>query len=262
VRRSWRCGSVAPTGVEPSCALAGRCGGCDWLHVAHAAQVGLKRDVVREALLRTGRIARDAPPLEPGPALATATGCSSTATLGRPRLPGNGRPRVVAAASCPVAVAPVNALLADPPTADSIALDRFTAFGDASWVACEGRDDGRELAVTVSGRTIRFSVGCFFQSNLAAIPVGTSAETGPTPRAYVGELRRRRPCSPATSATRDSEVRLEEAADREADGPSETVTASSRPSSRPSQATHEASPKAVNRSRAIESAVGDRRAAR
>jgi 23S rRNA (uracil1939-C5)-methyltransferase len=174
--------------VDPSCVLAGRCGGCDWLHVAHAAQVGLKRDVVREALLRTGRIARDEPPLECGPAFAYRNRVQlhrhPSGALGYRETAG---PRVVAAASCPVAVAPVNALLADPPTADSIALDRFTAFGDASWVACEGRDDGRELAVTVAGRTIRFSVGSFFQSNLAVLQylaryvaeaVGTGAAAG------------------------------------------------------------------------------------
>ncbi|MCX7029854.1 MAG: TRAM domain-containing protein, partial [Spirochaetes bacterium] len=52
--------------VSPACALAGRCGGCDWLHVSHAAQIGLKRGIVREALRRTGRIERDEAPLEPG----------------------------------------------------------------------------------------------------------------------------------------------------------------------------------------------------
>lgn len=76
---------------------------------------------------------------------------------------------MVAAAACPVAVAPINALLADPPPPSEVPLDRFTVFADGSWIACEGRDDGRELAVEVAGRKIAFSVGCFFQANLAAL---------------------------------------------------------------------------------------------
>jgi 23S rRNA (uracil1939-C5)-methyltransferase len=156
--------------VVPSCALAGRCGGCDWLHVSHAAQVGLKRAIVRESLRRTGRIERDEPALEPGPPLAYRNRVQlhrhPSGSLGYREAAGA---RVVAASACPVAVGPINALLADPPSPESAALDRFTVFGDADWVACEGRDDDRELIVEAVGREIRFSVGCFFQSNLAVL---------------------------------------------------------------------------------------------
>ena len=62
----------------------------------------------------------------------------------------------------------INALLTAP-ACGSIGLDRFTAFGHLPWVACEGRDDDRELSVEAAGRAISFSVGCFFQSNLAAL---------------------------------------------------------------------------------------------
>jgi 23S rRNA (uracil1939-C5)-methyltransferase len=110
------------------------------------------------------------PPLDPGPPFAYRNRVQlhrhASGALGYRAAASD---RVVAATACPVAVAPVNALLADPPPPQSIALDRFTAFGDASWVACEGRDDGRELAVQVAGRTVHFSVGCFFQSNLEVL---------------------------------------------------------------------------------------------
>lgn len=160
----------SPDRVRPTCALAGRCGGCDWLHVAHGAQLVHKRAIVRETLRRTGRIERDEPPLEPGLPFAYRNRVQlhrdSSGALGYREAGGT---RVVAAAACPVAVGPVNALLADPPPPSAIALNRFTVFGDVGWVACEGRDDERELLVEVAGRAIRFSVGCFFQSNLAVL---------------------------------------------------------------------------------------------
>jgi 23S rRNA (uracil1939-C5)-methyltransferase len=156
--------------VRPPCPLAGRCGGCDWLHVSHAAQLALKRAIVGETLRRTGRLERDEPPLEPGPPLAYR----NRVQLHRHRSGALGyraaaSERVVAAAACPVAVAAIGALLADPPRSEDLALERFTVFADAGWTACEGRDDDRVLSVEVAGRRLAFSVGCFFQSNLAAL---------------------------------------------------------------------------------------------
>jgi tRNA/tmRNA/rRNA uracil-C5-methylase (TrmA/RlmC/RlmD family) len=47
--------------VEPPCRFAGpgRCGGCDFQHVEPAAQRALKTAVVREQLIRIGRLAED-----------------------------------------------------------------------------------------------------------------------------------------------------------------------------------------------------------
>jgi len=156
--------------VRPPCPLAGRCGGCDWLHVSHAAQLALKRAIVGETLRRTGRLERDEPPLEPGPPLAYRNRVQlhrhPSGALGYRAA---GSERVVAATACPVAVAPIGALLAEPPRPEDLALERFTVFADAGWTACEGRDDDRALSVQVAGRRLAFSVGCFFQSNLAAL---------------------------------------------------------------------------------------------
>ncbi len=44
----------SPDRVTPSCALAGTCGGCDWLHIEPAAQARLKIEIVRDALRRIG----------------------------------------------------------------------------------------------------------------------------------------------------------------------------------------------------------------
>src|ERR1700690_3029979 len=38
--------------IEPSCPYFGRCGGCQYQHLAHAAQVAAKVDILRETLRR------------------------------------------------------------------------------------------------------------------------------------------------------------------------------------------------------------------
>ena len=45
---------AAPERVERPCPYSGpgKCGGCDWQHVSHAGQLGLKAAVVREQLSR------------------------------------------------------------------------------------------------------------------------------------------------------------------------------------------------------------------
>ena len=49
---------ASPDRVEPPCRHVARgCGGCSWQHVAPAAQVTIKLDIVREALARTGGLA-------------------------------------------------------------------------------------------------------------------------------------------------------------------------------------------------------------
>jgi 23S rRNA (uracil1939-C5)-methyltransferase len=41
---------------KPACALAGTCGGCDWLHVRYKAQTAMKAEIFRECLVRIGKI--------------------------------------------------------------------------------------------------------------------------------------------------------------------------------------------------------------
>jgi 23S rRNA (uracil1939-C5)-methyltransferase len=161
---------ASPDRVAPACPIAGRCGGCDWLHIAHARQLELKRGIVEESLRRVGRLEHAVEiGVEPGPGLRYR----SRVQVHRD---GQGRlgymaarsERVVPAPGCPVAVGPIDAFLAGQ-AAGPPGLDRFVLFSDGTGLAVEGVDDERTLAVSVRGRRIEFSVGCFFQSNLALL---------------------------------------------------------------------------------------------
>lgn len=62
---------ASPDRTTPPCPfVAAGCGGCDWQHVAVAAQAELKRAIVVDALARIGRVAD--PPVEPTIALTPA----------------------------------------------------------------------------------------------------------------------------------------------------------------------------------------------
>ncbi len=157
----------SPHRVTPPCRLAGKCGGCDWLHIAYEEQLAQKVEIVREALRRVGRI--EPPPLsiEPSPPLgsrARAQVHRQGATRGYMAARST---QLVKVETCPIVTPEIDAIFAGTaPVPDS---ERFTVFGTGRALAVEGLDDERDLTVSVNGRPIAFSVGCFFQSNLAAL---------------------------------------------------------------------------------------------
>ncbi len=159
--------SPSPARVEPPCPLAGVCGGCDWLHIRYEEQLSLKKAIVAEALRRVGRIEAGELEIEPSPPL----GYRNRAQIhrdeeGRLGFMGFRSDRVVPVESCPVAVPAVNRLFHDPPPAGPA---RFAVFGEGERLAFQGDGDEEDLEVTVHSKRILFSVGCFFQSNLAAL---------------------------------------------------------------------------------------------
>ncbi len=159
----------SPHRVRPACALAGTCGGCDWLHIDYEEQLRQKVSIVTESLRRTGRIDRDPPEIEPSePTRArnrTQVHRGADGRLGYMTAASND---VVPVATCPAVAGPLDGIFSGAVRVPGD-IDRFTAFSDGSWVAVEGIDDTRDLTVTVNGRGIFFSVGCFFQSNLGML---------------------------------------------------------------------------------------------
>jgi 23S rRNA (uracil1939-C5)-methyltransferase len=159
----------SPHRVPPPCRLAGVCGGCDWLHIRYEEQLAQKVNIVREALRRTGRIERDTIEIEPSAPL----GSRARAQVhrdgdGRLGYMGAGSNRIVRVDTCPIVARPIDGVF-DGSVRAPESLDRFTVFSNGDFIATEGIDDHRDLTTRVCGREIVFSVGCFFQSNLAVL---------------------------------------------------------------------------------------------
>ncbi|MCX6408253.1 MAG: TRAM domain-containing protein [Propionibacteriales bacterium] len=95
---------ASPDRVEPPCALAGTCGGCDFQHVDPAAQRRLLAGVVAEQLRRLAGIERDVVVEEVRPTLGWRTRVTwSTTPDGRPGLRKHRSHEVVPVEHCPIA---------------------------------------------------------------------------------------------------------------------------------------------------------------
>ena len=159
----------SPHRVTPPCRLAGTCGGCNWLHIRYAEQLAQKVAIVQEALRRVGHL--EPPPLliDPSPELGSRSRAQihrQGDTRGYMAARSN---QLVKVETCPIVASPIDAIFQGtvPVPQDR---ERFTVFSNGvSPAAVEGIDDDRELTVSIRGRPIVFSVGCFFQSNLAAL---------------------------------------------------------------------------------------------
>lgn len=167
--------AASPHRVTPACALAGRCGGCDWMHISYEEQLARKVDIVQEALRRTGGLEPEGPlapgqlRIEPSPPLASRNRAQvHRDPSGRLGYVAARSERIVPADRCPIVVPPIEGVLrgGERVPAD---LDRFTVWSDGTTIAVEGLDDDRDLSVEVCDRQVLFSVGCFFQSNLAVL---------------------------------------------------------------------------------------------
>jgi 23S rRNA (uracil1939-C5)-methyltransferase len=159
----------SPGRAAPPCALAGICGGCDWLHISYEEQRRQKAAIVREALRRVGGIDWDEVSVEPGPPLGYRNRVQihrdSRGTLG---FKGLGSARIVHVAFCPVADPGINRIFRGETEAPADG-ERFTVYSAGGVAAREGIDDDIDIRVRVAGKEIVFSVGCFFQSNLVLL---------------------------------------------------------------------------------------------
>ncbi len=106
---------ASPDRVKPPCPVYGRCGGCQYQHITYARQLVIKRDQVADTLRRLGGLAN--PPVEetvPSPLeYHYRNRITVHAKAGRVGFFEPRSRRIVPVSQCPIAAAPVNALLAE-----------------------------------------------------------------------------------------------------------------------------------------------------
>lgn len=176
----------SPHRDSPSCAhrRAG-CGGCDWMHVAPAAQLGAKVEIVRESLRRVGRLdpERVDEMVRSGGAVSPFGYRTTIRVVGGPAgavgYREQGSDRVVAASSCPIADSTLSRLLplldldegAELTLRTSVATGAVTALWDRAHrrgvrgLPSEVHIGERAwLVERVAGRDLRASAPSFFQS--------------------------------------------------------------------------------------------------
>jgi 23S rRNA (uracil1939-C5)-methyltransferase len=159
----------SPDRVAPPCAYAGACGGCDWLHIAPAAQARLKVELVRDSLRRLAGFDLPDLAIETGAPLGYRNRIQAhtdgSGALGFLERGGHGLVRVE---RCPVAHAALQPLFAGE---GGKRADRFLAYGhtDAAGENRLARADvtpNAEITVPLLGKQLVFPLRGFFQSNL------------------------------------------------------------------------------------------------
>jgi len=112
----WTLVRKGPERVAPACPVAESCGGCDWMHLRHSAQLTHKASILAEALARTGGF-RELGPIEvvgAGPELGYRTRLRlHIDEAGRLGLYEKRSHRIVEIPGCPVSAPGVEAALAE-----------------------------------------------------------------------------------------------------------------------------------------------------
>jgi 23S rRNA (uracil1939-C5)-methyltransferase len=140
--RTHRLLTASPLRIEPICAVADRCGGCDWMMLPIAEQRRQKLAVLKEALLRTGKIDWQSRPLE------LCAGERAEAYRGRVRLQiaggrigfhHRGSHELVEPERCAVSTDAVNAALRE---IRELAREHARALDAFSWLEVREATDG------------------------------------------------------------------------------------------------------------------------
>ncbi|AHC14802.1 RNA methyltransferase, TrmA family [Salinispira pacifica] len=156
---------------EAPCRYYYRCGGCDLQHIEYAAQLNIKKEMIREALIRQGGF-------DPGDSvLAGLEMFGSDEWNSRNRVQIHAGPqgpgfmearsnRVLRIETCPVVHPRINRLLAEPELRGSSGEGaRIPVFADDSAVTVKEGTHSLEIA----GKHLSFDVRGFFQSNLSGL---------------------------------------------------------------------------------------------
>jgi 23S rRNA (uracil1939-C5)-methyltransferase len=190
----------SPERIAAPCPVAGRCGGCEWQHIAYPEQLRQKVSMVQDALRRVGGIIRPDPAIEAG----NPWGYRSRARLqaapgGRLGFLARGSHEVVPIETCPVAHPALDALIRAGVPGEIAKRDAggsLMAWGHGSTSALaplasgprggrrdEGDPDSESPALStpaqgpgsevlragILGKAIEFDLRCFFQSNVGLL---------------------------------------------------------------------------------------------
>jgi 23S rRNA (uracil1939-C5)-methyltransferase len=165
--------------VQPGCPVFGRCGGCDWQHISYEAQLRQKVAMVEDALRRTGGLAFPGLAIEAGKPWRYRNRIQiHRGPSGEGGFLARTSHALVPVSTCPVAGAAFDALLAKQGTRGNPGEGRrYTAWthpladGAGDFLISEegAEDTAGEIDVAILGKTLRFDLRCFFQSNLEMV---------------------------------------------------------------------------------------------
>ncbi len=167
---------ASPARVTPRCPVFGTCGGCAWQHIAYEAQVEAKRAIVRDALVRIGRLG-SLPPL-PFTASPAPYGYRGRARVllehGQVGLRERRSHALCSVTACPLLTPALDeslgAMAASPPSPDG-EWELAAGDDDRVRIAALGpgaptRDHGTtRIAIGAVGERIHVSPGVFTQAN-------------------------------------------------------------------------------------------------
>jgi 23S rRNA (uracil1939-C5)-methyltransferase len=175
----------SPRRVEAPCPLYGICGGCNLQHLEYAGQLEAKSRIVADVFARTAKIETGEVPVRPSPPFAYRNRMQlHLMASGRLGLSKRSSSDLVEISGCPVACPAIDEWMGACAGTDraramlgkrSPGDGRFIVFGREERLWLEGRDELAE--VPVAGRSIRFPVRGFFQSNLSLLDAFVSAAT-------------------------------------------------------------------------------------
>ncbi|HLF27600.1 MAG TPA: class I SAM-dependent RNA methyltransferase [Anaerolineae bacterium] len=166
----------SPDRIEPRCAHFGftatACGGCQWQHIAYAAQLRFKAEIVREQLRRIGRI--DAAPVRetiPGPAWSYRNHAQfSVAPEGRLGFQAARSKRVVAIDECHVVETPIAEWLKSARRRHTDRVEVRVANGEYEGVGVwESNLQSPTSTFQIKDAAFRVSAESFFQVNTALL---------------------------------------------------------------------------------------------
>jgi 23S rRNA (uracil1939-C5)-methyltransferase len=165
--------------VSPRCAHFGTCGGCSWQHLSYPDQIEAKKGLLEDSLARLGKLA-SWPSIEIVHGEPWGTRNRAQFQPGAPGRPWgffeSGSRRTVSLAECPVLSDELQGVWNDlrdveaDPMAERRERAAFAWGAQGTRLVCLPGGESPVAEVSILGRSFRFPVDGFFQSNVSLLP--------------------------------------------------------------------------------------------